>query len=522
MFTRYMHFFLKSYAQSDYLTEARARLLLLFETVFLVLILLLQVSMLAVGIEDFIRVGKITWLLIVGFSISLYYLEKGKNIVSANIFIAFGSLTVAAGYVSHLFVKEELLFSSYGIFIFPCIVLCTIFSTTAMLTIVSVSFTFLVILVYALYHYLGIGLPFNVATFATIDTIFSIAMVYTISLLITRIFKRNTQIAKKEAQRSNRQSDFIKTILQDSSRRVVTSMNNMTAQINDFTKNTQEQASMIEEATATFEEVSAGIDSVADSAQKQNENLESLTSILKELSGMINEMDNIINDTLGSTKTVSSQAESGNSAMAEMEEGMHKIRKSSSQMTDIISIINDISDQINLLSLNAAIEAARAGESGRGFAVVADEISKLADQTTTSVKEIEKLVKENDTGIQHNMGIVNNTVSTISTIITGINSINDRVKSLVDFTSKQVSTNDEVNSKARDLTTLADEISRATGEQKSAVGELVQAMSNISQISQSNSQGAGEMSDESSGIMKMVETIKEQIEEYGKNSTDED
>jgi len=208
--------------------------------------------------------------------------------------------------------------------------------------------------------------------------------------------------------------------------------------------------------------------------------------------------------------------------MAEMEEGMHKIRQSSSQMTDIISIINDISDQINLLSLNAAIEAARAGESGRGFAVVADEISKLADQTTTSVKEIEKLVKENDTGIQHNMGIVNNTVSTISTIITGINSINERVKSLVDFTSKQVKTNDEVNRKALDLTTLSDEISHATGEQKSAVGELVQAMSNISQISQSNSQGAGEMSEESDGIMQMVETIKREIEDYGKSSTNED
>ena len=72
------------------------------------------------------------------------------------------------------------------------------------------------------------------------------------------------------------------------------------------------------------------------------------------------------------------------------------ITESSQQVTDIISIIDDISDKINLLSLNAAIEAARAGEAGRGFAVVADEISKLADQTAASINDIDSLIRKNN------------------------------------------------------------------------------------------------------------------------------
>ncbi|MBM7647418.1 heme-based aerotactic transducer [Bacillus ectoiniformans] len=78
---------------------------------------------------------------------------------------------------------------------------------------------------------------------------------------------------------------------------------------------------------------------------------------------------------------------------SKMNEIVNHLIESSSQITDVVKIVQTIADQTNLLALNSAIEAARAGEHGKGFAVVADEVKKLADQTKNSIAQIDHLIK---------------------------------------------------------------------------------------------------------------------------------
>ena len=289
--------------------------------------------------------------------------------------------------------------------------------------------------------------------------------------------------------------------------RLAASSEEMSSSSSSFSDNVQKQASSAEEIMATVEEVSAGMESIYDGASVQFDSLLSLINMMKDLSDIINDMQRRIKDTLTLTDDIATKAQRGGESLNLMNESMSSIGERTGEMTNIIKIIRDISDRVNLLSLNAAIEAARAGDAGRGFAVVADEISKLAEQTDTSLKDIEGLIKGNSEEIGGGINIVRNSVEAIGYIIEGVAKISGMIDQISQNMARQLETNEIVNAEADRVRMKADEIRNATEEQKIAAGEIVKTVAHINELSQKNAEGSIEMASNADEVAAMADNL---------------
>jgi methyl-accepting chemotaxis protein len=233
--------------------------------------------------------------------------------------------------------------------------------------------------------------------------------------------------------------------------------------------------------------------------------LESLSGVIRETGDQILKATNVATDITGI-------AENGKSLLRQMHERMEGISRGSSEMQSIVEMINEISDQINLLSLNASIEAARAGDAGRGFAVVAQEISKLADQTATSIKGIDEHIKLNNNEIELGLAEANKTVLAIENMVNGVETISSMMTSLNEYMVRQEHERASVESGMNDVVARSEDIHRASMEQKSAVGEIVRAVSTVTETTQVVAGGSEEMTANADELSTMAVTLKEKID----------
>ncbi|MGE5498419.1 MAG: methyl-accepting chemotaxis protein [Syntrophothermus sp.] len=212
-------------------------------------------------------------------------------------------------------------------------------------------------------------------------------------------------------------------------------------------------------------EIASSSDQMAAGAQEQSQQTAEVAGAVEQLSATINNVTReafVAADTL---KNAREEAIEGGSIVKLTIDGMNRISEvvtdasktvehlgeSSSQIGEIIQVIDDIADQTNLLALNAAIEAARAGEQGRGFAVVADEVRKLAERTIKATKEIAQMINKIQTDTDSAVNAIRNGKDEVErgklyALKSGdaLNRIIEDVNKSADITMQAVSSNEQM------------------------------------------------------------------------------
>jgi methyl-accepting chemotaxis protein len=165
--------------------------------------------------------------------------------------------------------------------------------------------------------------------------------------------------------------------------------------------------------------------------------------------------------------------------MDEVVEAMSSIEGSSSQISQIVGMIEEIAFQTNLLALNAGVEAARAGEAGKGFAVVASEVRALAQRSSDAAQDISKLIHQGSRHVSHGSGLVQGAGDSLQTLATRIEAVKALFDTMSgDMTAQSDSVGDvnrsvnELNGFTRRNADMTDEARRATQSLREQIDAL--------------------------------------------------
>ncbi|WP_377299368.1 methyl-accepting chemotaxis protein [Rhizobium sp. SGZ-381] len=214
----------------------------------------------------------------------------------------------------------------------------------------------------------------------------------------------------------------------------------------------EQLAQRTERQAASLEETAAALGQVTSTVRTSSHNAETTGAMIAEAKAEAQHSAHVVRNAIGA---------------------MDRIQQSSSQIGQIISVIDEIAFQTNLLALNAGVEAARAGEAGKGFAVVAQEVRELAQRSANAAKQIKTLIDVSNSEVSGGVELVNQTGDALLKIESHIARINDGILVLVDAYRQQASGLQEINGALNNMDQTTQQNAAMVEETSAACHELL-------------------------------------------------
>lgn len=300
--------------------------------------------------------------------------------------------------------------------------------------------------------------------------------------------------------------------------RIRNSSDTMSANSYELNDTSSQTLAANNEISKAVEDVAEGSTGMAASISNINENLLEMSNETKDINESVNEIRNQTTAVQDSSKIMNDKIKSMQDSSRKMDEGISAISKrietvntTVDKVSNIVSVIEEISSETNLLSLNASIEAARAGDAGKGFAVVAQEIRVLSDNTNTELENIKQiissLVEECRYCVQASGTIVEDNAKQkeeIKAVLDEFGSLDEQIQKtaekadeIEELVTAMIELNDDITKSSNSLTDVSAANAAATEEMNANIEELNAMMHGVSEM-------AGHMNEESDGLKEAL------------------